>query len=262
MEDFAAMQAKAKQLVQIYKPTHISTMASATLLAHTVPENKPTSTPPQPQINQHQLAPTNLTPQEEQASGNSNDYRGNYRGWGRGRDRGSRGRGGGRNPDTRDDRTVEEIGENINRAIMTIEDKVKKTLLGDVGKTGTITMIIGTKVGTVKAMVEARNGIEDEVKVMGIEVGVADGTRMTNTLPQDMSQAHIIKIRTTTDRRLWDIKPHTQQGHLNTQFTPHSNSSNIQCHAHQHGHNKLLTFANYVKTLDILIINASSQANL
>ena len=38
MEDFGAMQAKAKQLVQIYKPTHINSMASATLLAHTVPE--------------------------------------------------------------------------------------------------------------------------------------------------------------------------------------------------------------------------------
>ena len=28
MDDFAAMQAKAKQLVQIYKPAHDSTMAS------------------------------------------------------------------------------------------------------------------------------------------------------------------------------------------------------------------------------------------
>ena len=48
MEDFAAMQAKAKQLVQIYKPTHINSMASATLLTHTVPDDKTASTPPQP----------------------------------------------------------------------------------------------------------------------------------------------------------------------------------------------------------------------
>ena len=104
MDNFAAMQAKAKQLVQIYKPTHISTMASATLLAHTVPDAKLTSKQPQPQINQHQLAPTNPSSQEEQTTGNNHDYRGNFRGRGRGGNRGSRGRGGGRNPDSREDR--------------------------------------------------------------------------------------------------------------------------------------------------------------
>ena len=40
MDDFAAMQAKAKQLVQIYKPAHDSTMASAAILVHTA-ENTP-----------------------------------------------------------------------------------------------------------------------------------------------------------------------------------------------------------------------------
>ena len=104
MDDFGAMQAKAKQLVQIYKPTHISSMASATLLAHTVPDPKSNVSPPQPQINQHQLAPINAAPREEQSTGGNDEYRGNYRGRGRGRDRGSRGRGGGRNNDNRDDR--------------------------------------------------------------------------------------------------------------------------------------------------------------
>ena len=35
MDNFAAMQTKAKQLVQIYKPAHNSPMASATILVHT-----------------------------------------------------------------------------------------------------------------------------------------------------------------------------------------------------------------------------------
>ena len=35
MDDFVAMQARAKQLIQIYKPTHDSTMASAAILVHT-----------------------------------------------------------------------------------------------------------------------------------------------------------------------------------------------------------------------------------
>ena len=35
MDNFAAMQTKAKQLVQIYKPAHDSPMASAAILVHT-----------------------------------------------------------------------------------------------------------------------------------------------------------------------------------------------------------------------------------
>ena len=35
MDDFVAMQAKAKQLVQIYKPMHDSMIASAAILVHT-----------------------------------------------------------------------------------------------------------------------------------------------------------------------------------------------------------------------------------
>ena len=36
MDDFAAMQKKAKKLVHIYKPAHDSPMASAAILVHTV----------------------------------------------------------------------------------------------------------------------------------------------------------------------------------------------------------------------------------
>ena len=41
MDNFAAMQTKAKQLVQIYKPAHDSPMASAAILVHTT-GNPPT----------------------------------------------------------------------------------------------------------------------------------------------------------------------------------------------------------------------------
>ena len=34
MDNFPAMQAKAKQLVQIYKPVHDNPMASAAILVH------------------------------------------------------------------------------------------------------------------------------------------------------------------------------------------------------------------------------------
>ena len=84
MDDFAAMQTKAKQLVQIYKPAHDSTLASAAILVHTTTQNNAKTKPTQPQSNQHQLSPINTpsqqTPREE------SDYNGGQRGRGRGHD--------------------------------------------------------------------------------------------------------------------------------------------------------------------------------
>ena len=87
MDDFAAMQAKAKQLVQIYKPAHDSTMASAAILVHTA-QNPPTKgKSSQPKSNQHQLAPINQ-PQDPQPTSEV-DYSGAQQGQGHGRDRSS-----------------------------------------------------------------------------------------------------------------------------------------------------------------------------
>ena len=78
MDDFAAMQAKAKQLIQIYKPAHDSTMASAAILVHT-PQNAPTKgKSSQPKSNQHQLAPINQ-PQDPPNTGDM-DYTGGQHG--------------------------------------------------------------------------------------------------------------------------------------------------------------------------------------
>ena len=101
MDDFVAMQAKAKQLVQSYKPAHDSTMASATILVHTA-ENTPTKgKSSQPKSNQHQLAPINQ-PQDPPNTGET-DYTGGQRGRGHGRDRSSCGHGNGGNSDNQYD---------------------------------------------------------------------------------------------------------------------------------------------------------------
>ena len=93
MDDFAAMQTKAKQLVHIYKPAHDSPMASAAILVHTV-DNTPTKgKSSQPKSNQHQLAPINQPqPQENPGTGDT-DYNRGQCGRGRGNYRGSPGRG-------------------------------------------------------------------------------------------------------------------------------------------------------------------------
>ena len=210
MEDFAAMQAKAKQLVQIYKPTHISSIASATLLTHTVPDAKTMPAPPQPQINQHQLAPTNPAQQEDHSSAGNDEYREII---------GVEAEAETEDPavEVEDEipriemtETVEETGENISKVITIIGDKVKTVLLEDVENSGTVIMIIRIEVETDKGTVEERNGTEAKVKVMEREVEVEDGIHTNNTHPRDMPQVHIIKIHNTTDPRLWDIKPHTQ----------------------------------------------------
>ena len=82
MDNFVAMQAKAKQLVQIYKPTHDSTMASAAILFHMTENSSTKSKSSQPKSNQHQLAPINL-PQDQQSKGDM-DYPGGVRGRGHG----------------------------------------------------------------------------------------------------------------------------------------------------------------------------------
>ena len=95
MDNFAAMQIKAKQLVHIYKPAHDSPMASAAILVHTVDNTLTKGKSSQPKSNQHQLAPINQ-PQENPNTGDTH-YNGGQRGRGCGNDRGSRGRGNGGN---------------------------------------------------------------------------------------------------------------------------------------------------------------------
>ena len=101
MDNFAAMQTKAKQLVQIYKPVHDSPMASAAILVHTAGNTPTKSKSSQPKSNQHQLAP--ITQSQENPNTGETEYNGGQRGRGRRHDRGSRGRGNGGNSNNRYD---------------------------------------------------------------------------------------------------------------------------------------------------------------
>ena len=80
MDDFAAMQTKAKQLVQIYKPTHSTNAASAALLVHTPTDSPDKGKSSQPKSNQHQLAPIN--PPQEQQNRSGGDFNNGKRGRG------------------------------------------------------------------------------------------------------------------------------------------------------------------------------------
>ena len=101
MDDFAAMQTKVKQLVQIYKPAHDSPQASAAILVHTAGNTPTKGKSSQPKSNQHQLAPINHS-QDPPNTGETN-YNGGQCGRGCGCNRSSRGHGNGGNSDNRYD---------------------------------------------------------------------------------------------------------------------------------------------------------------
>ena len=151
--------------------------------------------------------------------------------------------------------TEVETGENINKGTMTIG--VKDTIVHPevVENSGIIIMITEIEARMDKEMVEERNGTEEEVKVMGIEVGVVDGTHMNNTLPKVITQVHTIKIQTTTVHHLWDIKVHIQHLSHNIHST-HNNSTHPRTHLHVH--HKHPMFVNYVRMQDIMTTSASS----
>ena len=99
MDDFAAMQTKAKQLVQIYKPAHDSPMASAAILVHTAGNTPTKSKPSQPKSNQHQLAPINQS--QDSPNTGETEYNGGQCGRGHRRNRSPHGCGNGGNSDNR-----------------------------------------------------------------------------------------------------------------------------------------------------------------
>ena len=89
MDNFAAMQTKAKQLVQIYKPKHNSTLASKAILVHNVDTPSTKNDNSLPKSNQQQLAP--IHPTSEQANRGEGDYGRGQGGKGCGRDWGPHG---------------------------------------------------------------------------------------------------------------------------------------------------------------------------
>ena len=78
MDDFAAKQTKAKQLVQIYKPAHSTNIASAAILVHTPNKTPGKGKNSQNKSNQHQLAP--ISPPHEQNSRAGGEFGNGQRG--------------------------------------------------------------------------------------------------------------------------------------------------------------------------------------
>ena len=231
MDDFAAMQTKAKQLVHIYKPAHDSPMASAAILVHTVDNTSTKGKSSQPKSNQHQLAPINQ-PQENLNTGDT-DYNGGQRGRGRGNDRGSQGRGNGGNSNNRYDHQDWGTGHHQGQGIFIIIEGVDKIIhIEDEEDSGMemilITVIepIGIKIPMVKVML---TGVEDgitiaEVKDIVIAGEGGDGIPISNITSQGINNNPNSQIQIIIVHHQWDINIDTQS-HMVNIHTPSNNNS-------------------------------------
>ena len=262
MDDFAAMQTKAKQLVHIYKPAHDSPMASAAILVHTVDNTSTKGKSSQPKSNQHQLAPINQ-PQQNPNTGDT-DYNGGQHGRGCGNDRGSRGRG------NRGNSMIIRIGEPaaVSGTFIIIEGMDRTThILDDEDSEMEMTLItmtetIGIEIPTVKVI---PTGVEygiiiTEVKDIVIVKEGEDGIPLSNITTQGINRNPNFQTQIIIIHHQWNINIDTPSHMANT-HTP-SNNNNINHKCRQLHLNKQQIFVNCVIVKAIMTINANLQVIL
>ena len=264
MDDFAAMQTKAKQLVQIYKPAHDSPMASAAILVHTAGTNPTKSKSSQPKSNQHQLAPINQSQENPNTGGT--EYNGD-------------------NADEDADVTevpvameteetlitgmivkIEEpVAVKDNRTHNLIEGEGKIIHFEDVENNGmemtliTVIETTGIKILTVKVIL---TGTEDGMIIIGVkDIVIVEegegGIPISNIMIQGIKNNPSFQTQIIIAHHLWDINIDTQF-HMSNTHTPNSNNINPKCH--QLHRNKLQIFVSCVIVKAITIINANLQA--
>ena len=228
MDDFVAMQAKAKQLVQIYKLAHDSTMASAAILVHTA-QNAPTKGKlSQPKTNQHQLAPINQ-PQDPPQTGEG-EYNGGHRGCGRGHNRGSQE---GilktgliikiEEPAVVSPKETFSIAEEEVKIIHTKADKINGVEMTPITVIGTI----GIEILTVKViLIGAEDGTITEVKDIVIGEEGEDGTLISNIMTRGTNNKINLKTPITNAHHPWNSNT-ANQSHMNN-IRIHNNNNHIR----------------------------------
>ena len=266
MDDFAAMQTKAKQLVHIYKPAHDSPMASAAILVHTEDNTATKSKSSQPKSNQHQLAPINQ-PQENPNTGDS-DYNGGQRGRGCGHDRGTHGHGSGGNSNNWYDHQERRAGRgqgqrdfhyNKGRGQVThievyVDSGMEMTRI-------TVTETTGIEIPMVKVtLTGVENGIIiTEVKDTVIVEEGEDGIPISNIMIQDIKRNPNFLIQIIIVHHRWDINTDIQSHMANTHIPSNHNNINHKGQLHR---NKLQIFVSCAIVKAIMTINVNLQVIL
>ena len=267
MDNFPAMQTKAKQLVHIYKPAHENPMASATILIHTE-DNTPTKgKSSQPKSHQHQLAPINQ-PHDNPNTGDS-DYNG--------------GEDGAEDGDMIEVPVAVEMEETPitgmitrNAELATVKDnetfsiiegmdkKIHITVDVDSGMEMTLITVTETIRIEITMVKETLIGVEDgiiiiEVKHIVIVEEGHNGIPAHNIMIQGITKIPSFQIQIIIVHHQWDINTDIQSHMANIPIP--SNNNNIN-HKGQHHPNKPQIFVNCVIAKAIMIINANLQAIL
>ena len=268
MDDFVAMQKKAKQLVHIYKPAHDSPMASAAILVHTVDNTAAKGKSSQPKSNQHQLAPINQSQTPENPSTGNTEYNGGQRGRGCGNYRGPRGRGNGGNSNNRYDNPERRAGRGQGQRDFNYSRGTDKIIHIEEDKDSgmemtriTVTETIGIEIPIVRVIL---TGVEDgiitiEVKDIVIAEEGDNGIPISSIIIQGFNRNPNFKIQIITDHPRWDINTDTQSHMVSTHTRRNNNNTRHKC---QRLLNKPLIFVSCVIVKAIMIINANLQATL
>ena len=265
MDNFAAMQTKAKQLIQIYKPAHDSPLASAAILVHTAGNTPTKGKSSQPKSNQHQL-PLLINHRTHQIQRKQITM--------------------GDNADEDVDVievhvAVEMEGTLITGMIIKIEEPavVKDNgtfniIEGEVQiihfegaeDSGmemtliTVTEITGIEIPKVKVILTgAEDGTIVEVRDIVIGEEGEDGILISNITIQGTTNRPNLQTRIIIVHNPWAISTNTQSHKSNTS-TPNNNNTSRKCR--QPHHNKLQIFVNCVRVRAIIIINANLQVIL
>ena len=264
MDNFAAMQTKAKQLVQIYKPAHDSPMASATILVHTAGNTPTKSKSSQPKVTSISW-PLLINHKIILIQGKLNIM--------------------GDNADEDADAIEVPMAVEMEETLITgmiinikepamvkdngtfniIEGKDKKTHFEGAEDNGmemtliTVTETTGIEIPKVKVILtEVEDGIIIiEVKDIMIGAEGEDGIPISNITIQGINKNPNFQTQTIIVHLLWDINTDTQS-HMSNTHTP-NNNNNINLKCHQLHLNKLQIFVSYVIVKAITIINANLQ---
>ena len=266
MDDFAAMQKKAKQLVHIYVPAHDSPMASAAILVHTVENTATKGKSSQPKSNQHQLAPINQSQMPENPSTSDTEYNG---------EQCSRGRGNYRAPPDVEMvetliidmiiRNAEPAAVKDNAILITVEGVDKIIHIEDKEDSGTvmtrITVIetIGIEIPIVKVIL---TGVEDgiiitEAKDIVIVEEEDDGIPISSIMIQGINRNPNFQIKIITAHHRWGINTDTQSHMASIHIHHNNNNTRHKCQCLL---NKPQIFVSCVIVKAIMIINANLQA--
>ena len=266
MDDFAAMQTKAKQLVHIYKPAHDSPMASAAILVHTVDNTATKGKSSQPKSNQYQVAPINQ-PQETLIQGTLIIM--------------------GDNVAEDADMIEVPVAMEMEATLITgmiirsaepaeVKDNVTFIIIEGVDKnthievdkdsgmeTTQITMAetIGIEIPVVKVIL---TGVEDGIVITEVKDTVIveegeDGIPISNITIQGINRNPNFQIQIIILHHRWDINTDTQSRVANIHTPSNNNNISHKCQLHL---NKLQIFVSCVIVKAITTINANLQVIL